>query len=221
LNQVDLAKGTTEMIDLYTWTTPNGRKVSIMLEEVGLPYAAHAIDIGAGDQHRPDFVRISPNHKIPAIVDHDTGITMMESGAILLYLAEKTGMLMPSEDKARWQTIEWLMWQMGGIGPMLGQVHHFVRFNKGKSAYAEERYLAEAKRLYGVLDARLADHEYLVDDYSVADIATWPWISRFEWQTIDLGDYANVKRWYLAIAGRPAVERGYHVPNKLQNIPIP
>jgi GST-like protein len=209
------------LIDLYTWTTPNGRKVSIMLEEVGLPYAAHAIDIGAGDQHRPDFVRISPNHKIPAIVDHDTGITMMESGAILLYLAEKTGMLMPSEDKARWQTIEWLMWQMGGIGPMLGQVHHFVRFNKGKSAYAEERYLAEAKRLYGVLDARLADHEYLVDDYSVADIATWPWISRFEWQTIDLGDYANVKRWYLAIAGRPAVERGYHVPNKLQNIPIP
>jgi GST-like protein len=221
LNQVDLAKGTTEMIDLYTWTTPNGRKVSIMLEEVGLPYAAHAIDIGAGDQHRPDFVRISPNHKIPAIVDHDTDITMMESGAILLYLAEKTGMLMPSEDKARWQTIEWLMWQMGGIGPMLGQVHHFVRFNKGKSAYAEERYLAEAKRLYGVLDARLADHEYLVDDYSVADIATWPWISRFEWQTIDLGDYANVKRWYLAIAGRPAVERGYHVPNKLQDIPIP
>jgi GST-like protein len=209
------------LIDLYTWTTPNGRKVSIMLEEVGLPYAAHAIDIGAGDQHRPDFVRISPNHKIPAIVDHDTGITMMESGAILLYLAEKTGMLMPSEDKARWQTIEWLMWQMGGIGPMLGQVHHFVRFNKGKSAYAEERYLAEAKRLYGVLDARLADHEYLVDDYSVADIATWPWISRFEWQTIDLGDYANVKRWYLAIAGRPAVERGYHVPKKLQDIPMP
>jgi GST-like protein len=113
------------------------------------------------------------------------------------------------------------MWQMGGIGPMLGQVHHFVRFNKGKSAYAEERYLAEAKRLYGVLDARLADHEYLVDDYSVADIATWPWISRFEWQTIDLGDYANVKRWYLAIAGRPAVERGYHVPKKLQDIPMP
>ena len=209
------------MIDLYTWTTPNGRKVSIMLEEVGLPYAAHAIDIGAGDQHRPDFVRISPNHKIPAIVDHDTDITMMESGAILLYLAEKTGMLMPGEDKARWRTMEWLMWQMGGIGPMLGQVHHFVRFNKGKSAYAEERYLAEAKRLYGVLDARLADHEYLVDDYSVADIATWPWISRFEWQTIDLGDYANVKRWYLAIAGRPAVERGYHVPNRLQDIPIP
>ena len=209
------------MIDLYTWTTPNGRKVSIMLEEVGLPYTAHPIDITKGDQHRPDFVKISPNHKIPAIVDHDNEVTMMESGAILLYLAEKTGMLMPSEDKARWRTMEWLMWQMGGIGPMLGQVHHFVRFNKGKSAYAEERYLNEAQRLYGVLDARLADHEYLVDDYSVADIATWPWISRFEWQTIDLDDHPNVKRWYLAIAGRPAVQRGYHVPKKLQEVPMP
>jgi GST-like protein len=130
-------------------------------------------------------------------------------------------MLMPSEDKARWRTMEWLMWQMGGIGPMLGQVHHFVRFNKGKSAYAEERYFTEAQRLYGVLDVRLADHEYLVDDYSVADIAIWPWISRFEWQTIDLGDYPNIKRWYLAIAGRPAVQCGYHVPNKLQEIPMP
>jgi len=209
------------MIDLYTWTTPNGRKVSIMLEEVGLPYTAHPIDITKGDQHRPDFVKISPNHKIPAIVDHDNEVTMMESGAILLYLAEKTGMLMPSEDKARWRTMEWLMWQMGGIGPMLGQVHHFVRFNKGKSAYAEERYFIEAQRLYGVLDQRLADHEYLVDDYSVADIATWPWISRFEWQTIDLDDYPNVKRWYLAIAGRPAVQRGYHVPKKLQEVPMP
>jgi len=209
------------MIDLYTWTTPNGRKVSIMLEEVGLPYTVHPIDINAGDQHDSDFAAISPNRKIPAIVDRDTGITMMESGAILLYLAEKTGMLMPSEDKARWQTMEWLMWQMGGIGPMLGQVHHFVRFNKGKSAYAEDRYFTEAKRLYGVLDARLADHEYLVDDYSVADIATWPWISRFEWQTIDLNEYPNVKRWYLAIAGRPAVQRGYHIPTKLQDIPMP
>ena len=209
------------MIDLYTWSTPNGRKVSIMLEEVGLPYTVHPIDITKDDQHHPDFARISPNHKIPAIVDHDNGVTMMESGAILLYLAEKTGMLLPSEDKARWKTIEWLMWQMGGIGPMLGQVHHFVRFNKGKSAYAEERYFTEAQRLYGVLDGRLADREYLVDDYSVADIATWPWISRFEWQTIDLNDYPNVKRWYLAIAGRPAVQRGYHVPKKQQDIPMP
>ena len=209
------------MIDLYTWTTPNGRKVSIMLEEVGVPYTAHAIDITKGEQHDPDFLKISPNNRIPAIVDNETGVTMMESGAILMYLAEKTGMLMPKSDTARWKVIEWLMWQMGGIGPMLGQVHHFVKYNQGKAPYAEERYLNEAKRLYGVLDRRLADHEFLVDDYSIADIATWPWISRFEWQTIDLGEYPNVKRWYLAIAGREAVKRGYDVPKKVQDIPIP
>jgi GST-like protein len=209
------------MIDLYTWTTPNGRKVSIMLEEVGLPYAAHAVDIGKDEQFDPEFLKISPNNKIPAIVDHDTGIAMMESGAILLYLAEKTGQLMPTDEKARWQVIEWLMWQMGGTGPMLGQVHHFVRFNKGKSAYAEERYLKEAHRLYGVLDRRLADHEYLAGDYSIADIANWPWISRFEWQTIDMDAYPNVKRWYVAIAKRSAVERGYAVPMTVGGVPMP
>ena len=209
------------MIDLYTWTTPNGRKVSIMLEEVGLPYTAHAINISQDDQFAPEFLKISPNNKIPAIVDHDTGISMMESGAILMYLAEKTGKLMPTEEKARWRTIEWLMWQMGGPGPFLGQVHHFVKFNKGKSAYAEERYLKEAHRLYGVLDKRLADHEYIVDDYTIADIATWPWISRFEWQTIDLNDYPNVKRWYVAIAERPAVQKGYHVPKFVTDLPMP
>ncbi|MDP7242802.1 MAG: glutathione S-transferase N-terminal domain-containing protein [Rhodospirillales bacterium] len=209
------------MIDFYTWTTPNGYKISIMLEEVGLPYTAHAIDIGKDDQFDPEFLKISPNNKIPAIVDHGTGTTMMESGAILLYLAEKTGQLMPTAKEARWQVIEWLMWQMGGIGPFLGQVHHFVRFNKGKSAYAEERYLNEAHRLYGVLDRRLADHEYLARDYSIADIATWPWISRFEWQTIDMNAYPNVKRWYTAIAGRPAVERGYGVPMAVGGVPMP
>jgi GST-like protein len=209
------------MIDLYTWTTPNGRKVSIMLEEVGLPYTAHAIDIGKGDQFQPDFLKISPNNRIPAIVDHDTGIEMMESGAILLYLAEKTGMLLPGDHRARWKTIEWLMWQMGGIGPMLGQAHHFLRFNKGKSTYAEDRYGDEAERLYGVLDRRLASNEYLAGEYSIADIATWPWISRYEWQNIDLAAYANVKRWYLAIAARPAVQRGYDVPQKVNDIPIP
>ena len=209
------------MIDLYTWTTPNGRKVSIMLEEVGLPYTAHAIDIGKDDQFDPAFLKISPNNMIPAIVDNDTGTAMMESGAILLYLAEKSGRLMPSGEKARWQVMEWLMWQMGGVGPFLGQVHHFVRFNKGKSAYAEERYLKEAHRLYGVLDRRLADREFLADDYSIADIATWPWISRFEWQTIDMDAYPNVKRWYTAIAARPAVERGYAVPMTVGGVPIP
>jgi GST-like protein len=209
------------LIDLYTWTTPNGRKVSIMLEEVGLPYTAHAIDISKDQQFDPDFLKISPNNKIPAIVDSDTGTSMMESGAILLYLAEKTGQLMPAAEKARWRVMEWLMWQMGGVGPFLGQVHHFVRFNKGKSAYAEDRYLKEAHRLYGVLDRRLADREYLAGDYSIADIATWPWISRFEWQTIDMNAYPNVKRWYMAIASRPAVERGYAVPTAVGGVPMP
>jgi len=209
------------MIDLYTWTTPNGRKVSIALEELELPYRAHAVDIAAGEQFSPEFTRVSPNHKIPAIVDHETGLTLMESGAILLYLAEKTGRFMPEDWQRRWRATEWLMWQMGGPGPMLGQAHHFLKFNRGKSPYAEERYHKEAERLYAVLDARLAEHEYLADEYSMADIATWPWISRFEWHGIRLADYPNVARWYRAIAARPAVERGYHVPKKVQEIPMP
>jgi GST-like protein len=145
----------------------------------------------------------------------------MESGAILLYLAEKAGKLLPTDKLKRYRVTEWLMWQMGGIGPMLGQVHHFVKYNKGKAPYAEERYLKEAQRLYGVLDKQLKDHEYLAGDYSVADIATWPWISRYDWQTIDLNQYPNVKRWYVAIANRPAVQKGYHVPKKVQEIPMP
>ncbi|MCH8112605.1 MAG: glutathione S-transferase N-terminal domain-containing protein [Proteobacteria bacterium] len=209
------------MIDLYTFTTPNGRKVSIMLEELELPYTVHTIDITKGDQMAPEFLKISPNNKIPAIVDHDNGVSMMESAAIMLYLAEKTGRFVPTSDKGRWAHMEWLMVQMGGVGPMLGQTHHFVKYNPGKAPYAEERYLNENKRLYGVLDKRLADHEYLVDEYSVADMATWPWISRFDWQTMDLNDYPNLKRWYLAIAARPAVQRGYHVPKKVQEIPMP
>lgn len=209
------------MIDLYTWTTPNGRKVSIALEELELPYNAHAVNIGDDEQFAPDFLKIAPNNKIPAIVDNDNGTAMMESGAILLYLAKKAGKLLPSDEKARWSAIEWLMWQMGGVGPMCGQVHHFVRFNQGKSAYAEERFLNEAKRLYGVMDKRLADHEFLAGEYSVADIATWPWISRFEWQTIDLNEFPNVKRWYTDIANRPAVQRGYDVPKKVGDIPMP
>jgi GST-like protein len=210
------------MIDLYTWTTPNGRKASIMLEEVGLPYTVHSINIMEGEQEHSDFLKISPNNKIPAIVDHDTGITMMESGAILLYLAEKTGQFLPKDEKARWRAVEWLMWQMGGAGPMLGQAHHFLHFNPGKAPYAEERYGKEAQRLYGVLDRRLADNAYMAgDEYSIADMATWPWISRFEWQGIDMGDFANVKRWYVEIANRPAVRRGYDVPKKTTDIPMP
>jgi GST-like protein len=200
------------MIDLYTWATPNGRKASILLEELGLAYRVHPIDITKGDQFDPAFLKISPNNKIPAIVDHDTGLALMESGAILLYLADKTQQFWPGTGPARWHTAEWLMWQMGGIGPMLGQVHHFVRFNPGKAPYAEQRYLQEARRLYGVLDKRLAEVEYMAGDYSIADIATWPWLTRFEWQTIDLNQFPNVKQWYLKIAARPAVQRGYQVP---------
>ena len=148
------------MIDLYTWSTPNGRKVSIMLEECGLEYRAHAVNITKDEQFKPDFLKISPNNRIPAIIDRDNGRSLFESGAILLYLAEKTGKFWPQDPDRRWQTVEWLMWQMGGIGPMIGQVHHFVRNNKGKSPYAEERYVKETHRLYGVLDKRLAEHEY-------------------------------------------------------------
>lgn len=210
------------MIDLYTWGTPNGRKVTIMLEELGLDYTVHPIHIGQGDQHKPEFLAISPNNKIPAIVDNDNGMKMMESGAILMYLAEKTGKLMPTGDKARWATIEWLMWQMGGVGLMMGQVHHFVKYNAGVSEYAEDRYLSEAKRLYKVMNERLADNEYLNgDDYSIADIAVWPWIARHDWQTVDLNDYPNVARWYTAIANRPAVQKGWNVPQTDQKIPMP
>ena len=209
------------MIDLYTWSTPNGRKVSIMLEECGLEYRAHAVNITKDEQFKPDFLKISPNNRIPAIVDGDNGRSLFESGAILLYLAEKTGKFWPQDPDRRWQTIEWLMWQMGGIGPMIGQVHHFVRNNKGKSPYAEERYVKETHRLYGVLDKRLAEHEYVAGVYSIADMATWPWIARFEWHTVDLNQYANVARWYKAIAARPAVARGYDVPVKQPGIPIP
>lgn len=209
------------MIDLYTWTTPNGRKVSIMLEELGLAYKVHAIDIGKGEQFQPHFLEVAPNNRIPAIVDHDTGIRLMESGAIMIYLADKTGQLLAKQGEARYRALEWLMWQMGGVGPMLGQVHHFVKYHPGKAPYAEERYLKEAQRLYRVLDKRLDGRAFVVDEYSIADIAIWPWISRFEWQTINLDQYPNVKRWYLSIAQRPAVQRGYDVPKKVGDIPMP
>ncbi|MBT8419188.1 MAG: glutathione S-transferase family protein [Silicimonas sp.] len=205
------------MIDLYTWTTPNGRKVSIALEELGLDYEVHPIDIGKDEQFAPDFLKISPNNKIPAIVERDTGFHLMESGAILLWLAEREGKLIEN----RWVVIEWLMWQMGGAGPMLGQAHHFLRFNPGKAPYAEDRYGTEAKRLYGVLDRRLEGREFIADSYSIADIATWPWISRFEWQGIDMNEFPNVRDWYCRIAARPAVQRGYDQPRKTGEIPLP
>jgi GST-like protein len=209
------------MIDLYTWSTPNGRKISIALEEFGLPYEVHAIDIGKDQQFTPEFIAISPNSKIPAIVDRDTGMRMMESGAILIYLAEKTGKFMPKESKGRFEVIEWLMWQMAGFGPMLGQAHHFLKYNKGKAPYAEERFAKEARRLYSVLDRQLASHTFVAGDYSIADMAIWPWASRFEWQGIDLNDFPNVKRWYVEIAKRPAVQKGYHIPAFANDIPMP
>jgi GST-like protein len=209
------------MIDLYTWTTPNGRKVSIALEEMGLPYTVNPIDIGKDEQFAPDFLKISPNNRIPAIVDRDADYALFESGAILMYLAEKTGKLMPKDSASRYRVIEWLMWQMGGIGPMLGQAHHFLKFNAGKAPYAEERYANEAKRLYKVLNGRLEGRDFVAGDYSIADISIWPWISRFEWQRIELNDYPNVKRWYLEIAKRPAVMKGYAVPKDMGPIPLP
>ena len=209
------------MIDLYTWTTPNGRKASIALEEMGLDYKAHPINIGEGEQFAPDFLKISPNNKIPAIVDNDTGQSLMESGAILLYLAEKTGRFMPTDTQGRWQAMEWLMWQMGGFGPILGQVHHFVHYNPGKAPYAEERFGKEAARIYKVLDTHLATRDFVAGDYSVADMAIWPWASRFEWQEIDLNDYANVRDWYVRIAERPAVQAGYQVPKFVNDVPMP
>ena len=209
------------MIDLYTWSTPNGRKISIALEEMELPYEVHEIDIGKDEQFAPDFLKISPNNKIPAIVDRDNGQAMMESGAILLYLAKKTGKFMPTDEAGYWQAMEWLMWQMGGFGPMLGQAHHFLKFNEGKAPYAEERYGTETQRLYGVLDRRLEGRDFVAGEYSVADMAIWPWASRFEWQRVDLNKFENVKAWYLRMADRPGVQRGYDVPKRDLSIPMP
>ena len=212
------------MIDLYTWTTPNGRKVSILLEELGVPYTVHAIDISKDEQFAPDFLKIAPNNRIPAIVDHETGVQMMETGAIMLHLADKHQKFQATGDDY-WKMVEWLMWQMGGLGPMLGQVHHFVKYNKGTSDYAETRYAAEARRLYRVLNDRLEARDYIAGDgrglYTIADMACWPWVSRFEWQEVDLNDFPNVRDWYLRIAERPAVQKGYSVPKFTTEVPMP
>lgn len=205
------------MIDLYTWSTPNGRKVSILLEELALEYAVHPVDIGKGDQHRPAFVAINPNSKIPAIVDQQgpdgKAFTLFESGAILLYLAEKHRRFLPDTPIPRYQAIQWLMFQMGGVGPMFGQVHHFLRAAPEPVPYAIERYTKETRRLYGVMERQLARNEFLAPGYSVADIATFPWVARHEWHKVDLNEFPNVKRWYDAIAARPAVQRGMKVPS--------
>ena len=203
------------MIDLYTWPTPNGHKIHIMLEETGLEYTVHPINISAGDQFDPEFLKISPNNKMPAMVDLEgpggEPYSLFESGAILMYLAEKTGRFMPAEIRARYDVIQWLMFQMGGIGPLLGQAHHFRAYAPERIPYAIDRYTNEANRLYNVLDVRLKDHEYLAGEYSIADIATFPWLRSHERQGVDLEEYPSVKRWFDLIAERPAVKRGVEV----------
>jgi GSH-dependent disulfide-bond oxidoreductase len=200
------------MIDFYTFTTPNGRKVSIMLEEVGLPYTSHVIDIRKGDQFTPEFVAINPNSKIPAIVDHDSGLSVFESGAILIYLAEKAGQFLPTETKARFQVLEWLMLQMGSIGPMFGQLNHFRTFAPEHIPYAIHRYETETLRLYSVLDQQLAAHEFVCGDYSIADMAIYPWVAIYEFQGLTLDQHPNLRRWVETIAQRPAVQKGMAVP---------
>lgn len=204
-------------IDLYTFGTPNGKKASVMLEELGLSYQAHKVDITKDEQFDPEFLKISPNNKIPAIVDPDgpggEPISVFETGAILVYLARKTGSeLLPADFRRETEVMQWLMFQMGGVGPMFGQANHFRKFAKEEVPYGIKRYTDEAHRLYGVMDKRLGEAEFLAGDYSIADIATFPWVARYEWHGITLDEIPNVKRWYEAIAARPAVERGMNVP---------
>jgi GSH-dependent disulfide-bond oxidoreductase len=208
-----------DVIELYSWPTPNGHKVHIMLEETGLPFAVHAVDIGAGAQFDKAFLAISPNNRIPAIVDTESAdgksLSVFESGAILLYLAEKTGKFLPKDQRGRYEAIQWLMFQMGGIGPMLGQVHHFRAYAPEPIPYAIDRYTNEAGRLYGVVDRRLADRPFIAGDYSIADMAIFPWLRSWERQGVNIADYPNLKRWFDTIAGRPAVERGVKVLSDL------
>jgi len=204
------------MIDVHTWPTPNGHKIHIMLEETGLPYRVHAVNIGEGEQFAPEFLKISPNNKIPAIVDSDgpdgKPISMFESGAILIYLASKTGKLLPGDERGRWSTLQWLMFQMGHIGPMLGQAHHFLAYAPENVEYAKQRYAKEANRLYSVLERRLAESSYVAGaDYTIADIAIMPWLRSFKRQGVHIEQYPKVKRWFDAINERPAVKRGLAV----------
>ncbi len=205
------------MIDLYYWPTPNGWKVTIALEEMGLPYQIKYVDIGKGEQFNPDFLTISPNNRMPAMVDHEpqsggAPISIFESGAILLYLSEKTGKLISSDPRNKVAAIEWLMWQMGGLGPMCGQVHHFSRYAPETIPYAVDRYVNEANRLYGVLNKRLEGRKYICDDgYSIADIASWGWVAIADWHQIDLENFPNVKRWDETMKARPAVQKGFAI----------
>ena len=209
------------MIDLHYWTTPNGHKISLFLEESGLAYKVFPVNIGKNEQFEPDFLKISPNNRIPAIVDHDPAdggapLSLFESGAILLYLAEKTGRFIPSDLRGRQEVSQWLFWQMGGLGPMAGQNHHFNRFAKEKIPYAIERYVNETARLYGVLDKRLADRDFVAgSDYSIADMAIYPWVVPHTYQQQDLNDFPHLKRWFESIANRDATKRAYALAERI------
>ncbi len=207
------------MIDLYTSPTPNGWKVSITLEELGLPYEVHAIDLSSGDQKKPDFLRINPNGRIPAIVDRDHGdLAVFESGAIMIHLAEKTGKLLPSDRRGRAQVISWLMFQMGGIGPMMGQANVFFRYFPEKIQPAIDRYQNESRRLFEVLDGRLAESEWLADEYSIADIASWCWVRTYEWSGVPIDGLENLRRWLDAMKERPACRKGIEVPFRVESV---
>lgn len=208
------------MIDLYLWATPNGHKITIALEELGLPYRTRPVNIGKGEQFEPAFLRISPNNRIPAIVDQapaDGGgpLSIFESGAILTYLAEKAGRLLPSDVRGKFEVMQWLFWQVGGLGPMAGQNHHFVQYAPERIPYAVDRYVNETTRLYRVMNTRLADRPYLAGDYSIADIACYPWVVPHQKQRQNLDEFPNLKRWFATIGGRPAVERAYEVGRQL------
>ncbi len=208
------------MIDLYYWPTPNGRKITIMLEETALPYRVVPVDIGRGEQFKPEFLAISPNNRMPAIVDDEplgggAPISIFESAAILMYLAEKTGQFIPQDTRGKYEVLQWLMWQMGGLGPMAGQTHHFREYAPEKIQYAIDRYTNEVNRLYGVMDRRLSDREYLAGEYSIADMASWPWVVPWKTQGQNLEDFPNLKRWFDAMTARPAVQRARVVGREL------
>jgi GST-like protein len=213
------------MIDLYYWPTPNGHKITIFLEEAGLPYTLKPVNIGRGEQFHPDFLAISPNNRMPAIVDHappDGGapLALFESGAILLYLAEKTGRFAPADPRGRAEVLQWLFWQVAGLGPMAGQTHHFLHYAPSRIDYAAERYVKETSRLYAVLDKRLADRAFIAGDYSIADMASYPWIVPWKRQEQDLDAFPNLRRWFDAIRARPAVERAYEKGKAISSQPV-
>jgi GST-like protein len=206
------------VIDVFFWPTGNGKKITIMLEECGLEYRVIPINLGKGDQHTPEFLAISPNGKMPAIIDHDAEdgpVSMFESGAILIYLAEKTGQFLPTAARERFKVLQWLFWQVGGLGPMAGQAHYFLRYAPHKNEEGMRRFRNEVARLYAVMDQQLGKDAYLAGDYSIADIAAWPWVFRHDWQEQDLNDFPNVKRWFNEIGERPAVARGAVVGQEL------